>query len=362
MKIGNFNFKNAIFLAPMAGVTDVGFRAIARFFGAELATTEMVSAKGLVYGQNKGRVSFLSENFPKKFESFKNNKSAMLLFCEDIENVKCAQLFGNDPVFFKRALELECLKNFDIIDINMGCPAPKIIKNNEGSALMKNINQAAEVVKACAESGKVVTVKFRAGFKNQNCVEFAKMCENMGASAITVHPRLASQGYGGLADYELLKQVKSAVKIPVIGSGDVRNVNDFEKMLQTGVDGVMIGRASWGNQAIFKILTEFKENLAPQPLSKFVLKNNFFADVLTPEDIKFLEANETYIKYICAKKHVSILRKYYAEDYLVAYMRKHMLWYASGIRCNPKLKQELALSNNLNNSLELLKQIIVESF
>lgn len=358
MKIGNFEFKNGIFLAPMAGVTDVGFRSIARFFGAELTTTEMVSAKGLVFGQYKGQNSCLNPSFVDGNKNFANNKSAWLLLCEQNEKIKCAQLFGNDPEFFARAISLPCMEDFDLIDINMGCPAPKIIKNGEGSALMENLEKAKSVIEACVSSGKPVTVKFRAGLKNENYLEFGNMCEKAGASAVILHPRLASQGYAGSANYELLKTLKREIAIPIVGSGDVRTTSDLEKILETGVDGVMIGRASWGNPVIFKTMVEFKEKREKEPLSKFVLKDNFFDDVLTKEDLNLLEQNENYIKFICAKKHVKILRKYFSETFLIPYMRKHMLWYAGGIRADAKLKRELALSNNLDQSLGILKQIL----
>lgn len=355
MKIGNVNIKNGLILAPMAGVTDVGFRAIAKFFGADLTWTEMVSSKGLFYGEKNRLKSILNPKFMEKFPEVATNKTAWLLLSDEIENIKGVQIFGSEPEFMAKACQNPLIQKFDLIDINMGCPAPKIIKNGEGSFLMTKIQTASDIIKSCVKvSSKPVTVKFRKGFKSDNSVEFARMCEAAGASAITIHPRLMTQGYGGEADYKVISDVKKAVNIPVIGSGDVRDIHSYQKMLDTGVDAVMIGRASFGNQVIFKKISDYitGENLS---LVKFIRKDDFFSDILTEEDIKNLEKNENYIKYICAKKHLMILRKYYAESYLVKYMRKHILWYSNGLKLDVNLKRELAISDNLDKSLELLK-------
>ncbi len=359
MKIGNIELKNNIFLAPMAGVSDVGFRALASFFGAEIAYTEMVSAKGLIYGEGKALKSPLNPNFAKNEPEIASNKSAWLLLTEDVEKVKAVQLFGADPKFMARACKLKLLEKFNIIDINMGCPAPKIIRNGEGSALMDNINLAREVIENCRKATeKPLTVKFRKGFKTDNAIEFAKMCEQAGADAITVHARLASQGYSGKVDYALLCEIKKSVSIPVIGSGDVENEETLRKMLETGVDGVMVGRASFGNPAIFKTLNEIKDGKEKEPLDAFVQRGDFFKDVLTSEDIEKLSENEKYVKYICAKKHIQILRKYFSEPFLVKYMRKHMLWYSNGVKGQAESKRKIALSNDLDFSLKLLKKMI----
>lgn len=359
MKIGNIELKNNIFLAPMAGVSDVGFRALASFFGAEIAYTEMVSAKGLIYGEGKALKSPLNPNFANAEPEIASNKSAWLLLSEDVEKIKAVQIFGADPKFMARACKLKLLEKFDIIDINMGCPAPKIIRNSEGSALMSNIDLAREVIEQCrSATEKPLTVKFRKGFKENNAIEFAKMCEKAGANAITVHTRLASQGYSGKVDYSLLSEIKKSVSIPVIGSGDVENEETFRKMIETGVDGVMVGRASFGNPVIFKTLNEIKNGKETEPLEVFVQRGEFFKDVLTSEDIEKLSKNEKYIKYICAKKHIQILRKYFSEPFLVKYMRKHMLWYSNGIRGQAEIKRQIALSTNLDLSVKLLKEMI----
>lgn len=359
MKIGKVELENNIFLAPMAGVSDVGFRALGSFFGAQLTPTEMISAKGLVYGQGKALPTALNPNFVSSNPKIASNKSAWLLLSTKQEKIKEVQIFGSDPKFMSRACKLDLLNEFDIININMGCPAPKIIRNGEGSALMDNIDVAREIIVECKKAtNKPITVKFRKGFKTENAVEFAKMCEEAGADAITIHARLASQGYSGKVDYDLVSRVKNAVKIPVVGSGDVDGEETLLKMLETGVDGVMVGRASFGNPAIFKTLNEIKDGREKEPIEKFVQKGEFFKDVLTNEDIEILSQNEKYIKYICAKKHIQILRQFYSENFLVKYMRKHMLWYSNGIRGSAELKKKIALSNNLDNSLLWLKEMI----
>ena len=360
MKIGKLQTNYNIFLAPMAGVNDVGFRAIASFFGAEITFSEMVSAKGLVLGNKKIPSAIFSKKFCENNKELCLNKSASLLLTEPIENLKAIQLFGDDPKFFQEALKLKCLEKYDIIDLNMGCPAPKIIRNFEGSALMKNLPLAQKIIQACVQAtNKPVTVKFRKGFKIDNCEEFAKMCEEAGASAITIHGRLTTQGYSGCVDYDAIKKVKNSVKIPVIGSGDIRNFDTLKKMMETGVDGVMIGRASQGNLEIFKQLNDFLYG-KKQKMEKFILKNNFFENVLTEEDLSYLKKDERYVKFICAKKHVEILRKYFQENFVIKYMRKHFLWYCSSFKSQDK-KILIARSNSIEQSLSLLKEIIIEN-
>lgn len=359
MNIDNLNFKNGLFLAPMAGVTDVGFRAIAKFFGAELTWTEMVSAKGLFYGDKKPFKTSLNCSFIEKFPEIASNKTALLLLSEEIEDIKGVQIFGNETEFMSKACQNSLIDKFNLIDINMGCPAPKIVKNGEGSALMENIEKARKIIESCvASSSKPVTVKFRKGYKTNNAVSFAKMCERAGASAITIHSRLMTEGYGGQVDYDIVTEVKKSVKIPVIGSGDVRDINSYKKMLSTGVDAVMVGRGSLGNQTIFKELSEYI-NKRKISLVKFIQKGDFFKDILTEEDLSILEKNEDYIKYLCAKKHLLILRKYYRESFLIKYMRKHMLWYANGLKIDTQTKQKLALSNDLSESLNILKDAVL---
>lgn len=237
MKIGNLTFENNIFLAPMAGVTDISFRGLCKEMGCGLVYTEMVSAKALYYG---------SEN------------TQTLLRIADEEKPVAAQIFGREPDVMARICEeyLNNRKDICIIDINMGCPAPKIVKNGEGSALMKEPELAYDIVRTIKKvSTKPVTVKFRKGFDedNINAVEFAKGMEQAGADAIAVHGRTRKQMYQGKADWDIIKRVKDSVSIPVIGNGDVFSPEDAIRMKRTtNCDGIMIARGSQGNPWIFR--------------------------------------------------------------------------------------------------------------
>lgn len=303
MKIGNVEIKNNLVLAPMAGVTDVAFRTLCSRFGAGLTTTEMVSVKGLYYGDKK------TEDF------LKTNKC---------EKPVAVQLFGSDPEIFAEVVKMPQIQKFDIIDINMGCPAPKIVKNGEGSALMKNFDKACEIIKACCKSTtKPITVKFRKGFDHDVCVEFAKMCEEAGASAITIHGRLAKQMYSGEVDIECIKRVKQAVNIPVFANGDVCDRKSFEKMLvQTGCDGVMIGRATWGAPWIFKEILENK-----------TVKN----------------------KLSVIKKHIKIAKKFGVLNLLE--LRKHFAWYIKDFPGSALIRNEIFMEKNEKEIIKILNKI-----
>ncbi|MCL2621589.1 MAG: tRNA dihydrouridine synthase DusB [Firmicutes bacterium] len=256
MKIGNVQLTSNIFLAPMAGVTDIGFRTIAAISGAGLTYTEMVSAAALFYKNEKTE---------QLLEKIGTNKDCVLYGKKKIEAV---QLFGKTPEHFKVALQHPLVQQFDIIDINMGCPAKKIVGNGEGCALMKNMQLAEQIIRICvASTNKPVTVKFRAGWddKTKNCVEFAKMAERAGVSAITIHGRTRAQGYSGLADRAVIKSVVDAVNIPVIANGDVKNAQDVESMIkETGASAVMIGRASLGKPWIFEDITKTKSGFSKE--------------------------------------------------------------------------------------------------
>ena len=241
MKIGNIVIKGKASLAPMAGVTDKAFREICSLFGASYFTSEMISAKGLIY---------------------KSSKTYSLIDHSEKERPFAVQLFGNCPEDFYKGIHLleKYMDKIDIIDINMGCPAKKIIKENSGSALMKNPKLCGEIVKAAKKASSVpVTVKIRSGWdeKHKNAVEVAQICESSGADAITVHGRTKEQGYSGKSDLEIIKKVKENIKIPVIGNGDITNFETAEKMMTyTNCDMVAIGRGAMGNPWIFKEINE----------------------------------------------------------------------------------------------------------
>ncbi len=229
--------ENNAFLAPLAGYTNYAFRKLCKGYGAGLCYTEMVSAKGLKYG---------SENTEE------------LLYTNADEGICAAQIFGSDPAIMRSACENEKLAPFPIVDINMGCPVPKIYKNGEGSALLENPVLAEKIVKECVKSGKIITVKFRIGIDGKHLIakEFAKRMEGAGASLITIHGRTKDKIYAGEVNFEQIAEAKNAVKIPVIANGGVFSNKDAENLLkQTGADGVMVARASLFNPQIFCELT-----------------------------------------------------------------------------------------------------------
>ncbi len=305
MKIKNVETSSNIFLAPMAGVTDIGFRKICRDFGAGLTYTEMISVKGLYYN---------------------NKKTQLMLQLAENEKPSCVQLFGSDPDIFRKVIMSGVLDKFDIIDINMGCPAPKIVNNGDGSKLLCDINMAREIISACVKAtDKPITVKFRMGYNNGEniAVKFAKMCEEEGAAAITIHPRTREQFYSGKADWSVIKAVKDAVKIPVIGNGDIVDIDSFKQVLATGCDGVMIGRGALGNPEIFA-----------QLLGR--------------------EINKSKLDII--KEHLALLKDVIeSERALVVAFRKHLLWYVSNYYLSTKLKTELMKYETIDEILNALE-------
>ena len=235
--IKNITVENNVFLAPLAGYTNYPFRRLCKGYGAGLCYTEMVSAKGLKYG---------SENTEE------------LLYTDEHEGLCAAQIFGSDPAILREACEHEKMQPFPIVDINMGCPVPKIYKNGEGSALMENPALAEKIVSECVKSGKIITVKFRIGINENKLIteEFAKRMEGAGASLITVHGRTKDKIYAGDVNYKEIAAAKRAVKIPVIANGGVFSNEDGEKLMaETGADGVMVARASLFDPQVFCDLT-----------------------------------------------------------------------------------------------------------
>ena len=314
LKIGTVELENPYILAPMAGVTDLPFRLLCKEQGAGLLCMEMVSAKAIQYNN-------------------KNTKALLEIHPEELP--VSLQLFGSDPdVISEIAKRIEELP-FSILDINMGCPVPKIVKNGEGSALMKNPKLVYEIVRKTARAiQKPVTVKIRKGFDDTciNAVEIAKIIEDAGGKAVAVHGRTREQYYSGKADWDIIRQVKEAVSIPVIGNGDVvSGESAIAIQKETGCDGVMIGRGAQGNPWIFSELLEY-ERTGKMPLRPSV------------EAIKKMMS------------HAQLQMQYKGEYLGIREMRKHVSWYTSGLPNSAKLRDEI----NRVESYEELEQLLEE--
>ena len=317
LKIGNVELKNRYILAPMAGVTDLPFRLLCKEQGAGLLCMEMISAKALQY---------------------KNRNTKALLQIDPREYPVSLQLFGADPdIISEQAKAIEELP-FQILDINMGCPVPKVVKNGEGSALMKNPRLVYDVVyKTVRAISKPVTVKIRKGFDEEhvNAVEIAKIIEEAGGAAVAVHGRTREQYYSGKADWDIIRQVKEAVSIPVIGNGDVTGSLAAEQLLEeTGCDGVMIGRGCQGNPWIFRELNEYEETgKVPHRPSKKEIKEMMLRHAQLQIELK--------------------------GDYLgIREMRKHVAWYTKGMEGSAKLRDEIKRVESYEELEKLLNERI----
>ena len=313
----NIEIENNVVLAPMAGICNSAFRRIIREMGAGLIYAEMVSDKALVY---------------------QNGKTEDMLYMTEYERPISQQIFGSDKESFVEAAKIiyEKMKP-DIIDINMGCPVPKVaVSAQAGAALLENLDKIYEIVKGIKEAVPIpVTVKIRSGWDNKsiNAVEVAKVCEKAGASAICIHPRTRSQRYEGLADWNIIKQVKEAVNIPVIGNGDIKTVYDAKKMIEeTNCDAVMIGRASLGNPWLIRdIVNYLNEGIEPTIISK----------------------NE---RIEMCFKHLDYLLEFKREKTAVLEMRSHIAWYLKGLEGANDVKRKIFVSNTKEEVINILNE------
>ncbi|WAW15007.1 tRNA dihydrouridine synthase DusB [Peptostreptococcus equinus] len=313
MKFRDFEVKNEVFLAPMAGVTDLPFRLICKEHGCGLLYTEMINAKALCYND---------ENTKK------------MLNIADEELPVAVQIFGSEPEYMARATEILNEYPNEVLDINMGCPAPKVIKNGDGSALMKNPEQIKRILdKVLEKSKKSVTIKIRKGWDENsvNAIEIAKIAQEAGVDAITIHGRTKEQYYSGKADWDIIEQIKSEIKIPVIGNGDVVTIGDAIAIKEkTKCDAIMIGRGAQGNPWIFETINAY-------------IQKGIILDPPSKEE-----------KINVAIKHLKMAIKEHGEYVAIREMRKHIGWYLKGMKHSARFRDEI---NHLTSETEVIKAL-----
>lgn len=317
MRFNNLEVEPPVFLAPMAGVSDYPYRQLVREMGVKLLYTEMVSAKGYEYGNQRTKELI-------EFQKGEDGKIAV-------------QIFGEEADFLARAArDIEEEYNVDLIDINMGCPAKKIVKNGAGSALMKDLELAREIIEEVVQAVSIpVTVKMRSGWseENINAVELAQIAEDAGAAAVAVHGRTRKQFYKGEADWDIIEEVSNSVQIPVIANGDIFSAEDAEAVLhKTGCEGMMIGRAAQGNPWVFKEIIEYLRT-GKKPIPP------------TDED-----------KIDFAVKHIKLAVDFYGEKQAVPLMRKHIAWYIKGMPYSTKVKNKVNQIFDKNELISLLRE------
>ena len=312
IKIGNIEVENNVFLAPMAGVTDIPFRKICRKFGPGLTYTEMASTKAMEFGSDKTEkiIQIMSDERPS-----------------------IVQIFGSDKDTIRKTIEkLNQQEDIDIIDINMGCPAPKLVKNGDGAGLLLDLKKVEEIIKeATSVSKKPITVKTRKGFDDDiiTAVEVAKICEKYGVAMITIHGRTREQYYSGVADLDIIKKVKESVKIPVIGNGDITDVKSAKKMFEyTGCDGIMIARGAQGNPWIFKSILDGQDYVPSYEERLQIIL----------EHIRYELENEENKKNAVFK------------------MRKHIAWYLKSLPNSTYVKDKINREEDIEKVIQLLKE------
>ncbi len=292
-------------LAPMAGVTDFAFRQICADLGADMVTTEMISAKAL---------------------SYDSAKTIDLLHETSHAHIRCVQLFGHDADVVASVCDSDALQGFDVIDFNCGCPAPKIVNNGDGSAMMRDLDNAEKVLSALVQhSGKPVSVKFRLGIDGcKNYIQFAQMCERIGVSFLTLHARTREQMYSGNVDFDAYRELRNAVSIPIIASGDILTTADVDRLKDIGIDGVMIGRGSMGTPEIFSALKGL-------PITR------------AKKDI--------------VKQHFTMLDEFYHNDAkVIPYFRKHLAWYVSHQRGASDLRKIIFTLETKQQILDFIEE------